>query len=600
MFLAAYFYYKRNQKDVDTTVEIGKDEAIRALSTAGSTIRTKSTQVFLQARRCYPSEETASSSEVSVVGEEEDANCTSIASSSSMTVAPDIFRDDVRQEWIDATFGKDFYAADEFNPPRQGVGEAGIASYVTFGATIPPKASDGGDKVGVTLSRIAIGLYARKVEPGSEAYCAGVKEGSILVDVNGMGMLGEPSRQALERLWQYEGVLDNDKSSATDSSQSNNSTANGKIRHGPLAMRFYKSGQSYTIILFSRGPFGISWAPCGNFALVQKTYSFASKAGARRGCLVASVNGRSIRDMDHQVAAAEIRNLFIQGEQISMTFCYTPAASRSGFFERAMNGIDVSNKKTQPQKEKRTILSADGVEVRTHPVEYSLLWSCVKAPVESRTNKIGGSLSELAARVVAGELEAPTDFKQMKLYPEHVHENRVQRSIHYSECPQLPKVQLLTQWDALHALVYCLQVHEANYDEDQLSTLMGQSNDVSRLGILSNLTRSQEGWKVVDAFLLQWVSILCFPEEGEESPRMNKDEPVWSVYSKELSSMLLGVVSVDLVVSANLQYISLADQCFVFSRNIMMIFASAYTSCCDRTLPRLKGNERKTILREIY
>jgi hypothetical protein len=558
MFLAAYFYYKRNQKEVDNTVDIGKEEAIRALSNAGSTIRTKSTAVFLQARRCYPSEETVSSSEVSVVREGEDENCHSI-SGSIMSMVPGIFRDDVRQEWIDATFGKDFYAADEFNPPRQGVGEAGIPSYVTFGATIPAKASDSGDKVGVTLSRIAIGLYARKVKPGSEAHCAGVHEGSILVDINGMGMLGEPSRQALERLWQYEGVFDDDNFSATESSQSHSSTANGKTRHGPLLMRFYKNGQTYTIILFSRGPFGISWAPCGNFALVQKTYSFASKAGARRGCLVASVNGRSIRDMDHQVAAAEIRKLFINGEQISMTFCYTPAASRSGFFERAVNGGDVIPKKAQAPTEKRTILSADGVEVRTHPVEYSLFWNSGKVPAEPRTNKIEGCISELAARVVAGELEAPTEFKQTKLYLEHLHGNRVQRSIHYSKCPQIPKVQLLTQWDAVHALLYCLQVHQANYDEDQLSTMIGRSNGGSRLENLSRITRTDEGWKGVDAFLLQWVSVLCFPEEGDESPRMNKDEPVWSVYSKEVSSMLLGVVSVELAVCSYLRHVSLAD-----------------------------------------
>ena len=73
---------------------------------------------------------------------------------------------------------------------------------------------------------------------------------------------------------------------------------------------------SHILCLFEKGlflqkpPFGISWAPCGNFALVQRSYSFAQKAGIKRGCIIASINGNSFRDLDHATAAETLRNLF--------------------------------------------------------------------------------------------------------------------------------------------------------------------------------------------------------------------------------------------------------------------------------------------------
>ena len=97
--------------------------------------------------------------------------------------------------------------ATEYTPPRQGMGLAAIPSYLSYTASIPPakEAADAGNKVGMTLSRIPIGVYVRLVDIESEAYAAGVVPGSILVDVNGMGVLGEPSHKLLERLWKFEG-----------------------------------------------------------------------------------------------------------------------------------------------------------------------------------------------------------------------------------------------------------------------------------------------------------------------------------------------------------------------------------------------------------
>ena len=69
-------------------------------------------------------------------------------------------------------------------------------------------------------------------------------------------------------------------------------------------------------MLFTKGPFGISWAPCGNFALVQRSYSFAQAAGVRRGCIVAAVNGKSFRDLDHEGIALALKDAFAAGVSI--------------------------------------------------------------------------------------------------------------------------------------------------------------------------------------------------------------------------------------------------------------------------------------------
>ena len=151
--------------------------------------------------------------------------------SDSTTISP-IFRNDVRQEWINAMFGVDFFpnenqisssptsqstsspststSAADYTPPRQGVGLANVPFYLSYTATIPPakEEANAGNKVGMTLSRIPIGVYVRLVNVESEAYAAGIVPGSVLIDINGMGVLGEPSHKLLERLWKFEGHFD--------------------------------------------------------------------------------------------------------------------------------------------------------------------------------------------------------------------------------------------------------------------------------------------------------------------------------------------------------------------------------------------------------
>ena len=159
-------------------------------------------------------------------------------------------QDKIRQDWIDAVFGASFFPRSSQNstgsaptpstpttptkpttPTRQptpstttyqGTGAAHIPHYVAYAARIPPPPPAFGEhsssfvtaleqsrapKLGLTLSKLTLGLYVKRVVADSDAALAGVLPNSILVSINGMGLLVEPSRHALERLWQYEGLF---------------------------------------------------------------------------------------------------------------------------------------------------------------------------------------------------------------------------------------------------------------------------------------------------------------------------------------------------------------------------------------------------------
>lgn len=117
----------------------------------------------------------------------------------------------IRNEWVDALFSAEFFpvsqgeALPSYIPSLKGMGNAKVPSYVAYTATIPPRKNPEKEKLGVTISRIPLGAYAHFVDPKGQAYAAGVLPGSILVDINGIGVLGEPSHKLIERLWQYEG-----------------------------------------------------------------------------------------------------------------------------------------------------------------------------------------------------------------------------------------------------------------------------------------------------------------------------------------------------------------------------------------------------------
>jgi len=230
-------------------------------------------------------------------------------------------------------------AAEIFRGGAEDGGDGGTAT-----AQSPPKPPQP-PRLGIVVSRLPLGAYVRSVAASSEAHFSGILPGSILVDVNGLGVLGEPTHTLLERLWQYEDVASvvgggggadggigatrsgdegwggtSRQRSGKDPSTKKKDQQGGSASYctyggigGPVALRFIRDGRLYTAVLLGGSPFGISWGPCGNFALVQRSYSYAEGAGVRRGCLVAAVNGRSLRDMDHVDVAEELRRLFAGG-----------------------------------------------------------------------------------------------------------------------------------------------------------------------------------------------------------------------------------------------------------------------------------------------
>ena len=446
-----------------------------------------------------------------------------------------VFRVDVKNEWVDAMFGPAYFSRSgseldfvvspgaissdggsvqdgAYIPAVEGVGIAGIESFVSYGAIIPAGAVNSGvssppsaplpgpkPKVGVTLSRIPLGLYVRSIDTFGEAYSAGVMPGSILVDINGMGVLGESSHKLLGRLWQYEGHSNaggreyesGDSIIAAASTEASTAAASGDKAlgiapaggiQGPVALRFIRNGRVYSVMLFSKAPFGISWAPCGNFALVQKTYSFAEAAGVKRGCLVATVNGRSFRDMDHIGTVSTLKDLFTNGEKIKLQLVFTPSASRTSAFERGSSKAKIDEETLKAGmreqdgvklKRKTSIAASNGKRSR-HPLENFL--SCgTSAQYQPEKDDlasgpgargIAGSLSDLANQVASGVALAPSGMGKRS-------GSSMSSKIHYARCPVLPKANLVFRWNALQALVYCITYHMAGCNEDNFRILGG-------------------------------------------------------------------------------------------------------------------------------
>jgi hypothetical protein len=111
---------------------------------------------------------------------------------------------------------------------------------------------------------------------------------SVLVSINGMYvcLLCEPSKQALERLRQYEGHLELEHSAAFRGVVAMRvpicryQTKFRPVHIGePIHMTLVHQGQLYSALLVSNPPYGIDWSPCGNFALVKRVYAHGEQAG---------------------------------------------------------------------------------------------------------------------------------------------------------------------------------------------------------------------------------------------------------------------------------------------------------------------------------
>lgn len=433
-----------------------------------------------------------------------------------------IDKQSIRNEWVDSLFGKDFFPREQdpcpidYTPALKGVGTANVPSYVAYSATIYGRPPNEKEKIGVTISRLPLGVYVHAVDPGSEAYNAGVIPGSILVDVNGMGVLGEPSHKLIERLWQYEGF---------SVKEGNKGTIDGL-----LVLRFIKNGKMYDAMFLNKPPFGISWAPCGNFALVQRSYSFAQAAGIKRGCIIASVNGKSFRNLDHVSAAETLRHYYCKREKITMTLVYTPAASRSNFF------ATLQASQNSPQKTTNKPHSIPISTLLQNSISCGSSSQIIREPVIAQRSD---QVSKLAERVAAGELQpassdalkrqtkntkdlatATTSSTTQTDHSSNGNANHGQSTgeAKYLPCPELNKSDMFDKWNIFNALFYCLKVGMAEYSEENLKSIP-QLEDVGNDVNLCVETLEEFGLSEISMFLLQLVGVLgsdeIFGEMGE-------------------------------------------------------------------------------------
>lgn len=455
-------------------------------------------------------------------------------------------RDDVRRNWIHAMFGSDFPHGTSFKANgsrRKGMGLANVAPFSAYQVSIPamPPSAPSDQKLGISVARLALGIYVRHVQPGSEAWCAGIPVNSVLVSINGMNLLAEPSKQALERLWQYEGraaetiaalsnncrkeILQSIGRPSTDStSKSHTTMASALSIQQPIHITFFHQEKLITAVFLSIPPYGIDWGPCGNFALVKQSTSHGKSAGVLKGSIIANITSPSsaishdIYEMDHTVAADALRTLYTSKHEIQLTLCIPPSEARSGHFERSQDTKDkkvhtaAPTYKDKPQRPEAVAMH-EGVTVRVHPLLHPTPRSPIPlrkvASSSSALMKISAptiSLSQLAFRVAAGELFS---FRQNQDHnPLRAHYT-AQRF--YRPCPPLEQ-GLVDLLGVQESLLFLLEYKKCHYDENCDMTAFSSSDMESDGGSLLRTwlqTQQPADQKtLVDAFLLQILAFM--------------------------------------------------------------------------------------------
>jgi len=427
------------------------------------------------------------------------------------------------------------------------------------------------NKIGATISRIPLGIYVRSIALTSEAYTVGISPGSILIDINGLGLLGETSYRAVERLWHYAGDFLDEMGNVNGTTTATNNNLQVKK---PIQLRFYKNSQVYTVFLMSSTPLkGIEWAPCGNFALVQRSSGLAAQCGVRRGSLVLAVNGVGLRQLDHAGVAKELIENYAGGSNSVVLTCgYTPATSRSGFYE-------------EKTLEKKSGGGSSGVEVRPRPVEYSTalsetFFACtapsvalvddgvmettppnsafkssISSSVRSSISRGGDGenlmASELAAYVAAGGL-LPTDLgvvaSQLEMYESSQQQRRRINGIgSFGPCPSIQRDSMLDAWNPLVSLTQSMSYQSTGCCETSYMEMGGpfriawgnESYGKEAAHTLSECIRVISGIaqhpttgvaeNVFDSHLMQLLGVAtCAPHEIEDGT-MNLSEKLLDI-----------------------------------------------------------------------
>lgn len=289
------------------------------------------------------------------------------------------FDPSVKTEWIEAVFPDESHMVPYDIPPSE-------------------------EKVGLTIARLALGCVVRSVD--KEAKMAGVEPQSLLVAINGLPLLGEPTELALQRIWHWEWK-------------------------GPVRLDLLRHGKPYSVTLLTNPPWGILWGPCGNFPLVKRVYGQAAAAGVPRGCLVASVNGLSFRQADHAAMALQLSQANATGRPIQLMGCVAPATTRP----------PVAPTPTSPTPHTRTL---DNVQVKFHSPLDSLCHAGGMPATKS-------ALQEMSQKAALG-MPVPEPNKPLELLLNA-----------FGPAPKLES--LLKHWTSLEALVFVVLMDGSDYVE---------------------------------------------------------------------------------------------------------------------------------------
>ncbi len=352
----------------------------------------------------------------------------------------------IQNEWWNAVFGLNW------KPSTQStVGLAGYKSTISQQLRLP---SDTG-KLGVTISRLALGVSVRHVQPNSPAAIAGVPIQAVLLEINGIPLLAEPTRTALERLWQYQGFV-----------QSEN-----RMDH-PVRLRFIKGGRIRTYLITGRTPWGMTWGPCGQFALVKKTRGLAEEIGIKRGAIISAVDEHV--GLDH-VSAAE---LLKEGAQ-TITYSLPPMTARS---QRRTCINDIERETTALRK-----TSLEGVQVTFHPV-----W-----PMKKRNSSIRHTEADL--RTLADQVAAGFDEKQAASLFTGITAPRPDEI--FPSCPILSDEQIIEALDPISCALYCWNMLHDEFEPPAAC-------DRWRICPISS--------EYAHVLILPLLSLLCFSHESKQ------------------------------------------------------------------------------------
>jgi len=215
--------------------------------------------------------------EEAAAAEQEHKDVKDVLQEYAQPLPPLVIPSSARLEWWRAVFGSETTLSGSSGGGSEssiGTGLAGIASYQLGSCTIQTTEKS---VLGLGIVSLALGLCVASSS-------VDIPIGSVLVRVNGVCcLLAEPTRSALLRIWQWQGLV-----------RTNNSSSD-EVKMGPLCMEFIYEGQLFERMIYNRTD--IQWAPCGQYGWVKRVEGPALQAGIARGSLLAAVNDVSVPTM---------------------------------------------------------------------------------------------------------------------------------------------------------------------------------------------------------------------------------------------------------------------------------------------------------------